>query len=82
MVQFLKRLANSLKPGGYIVLKENTCIESEAFVVDVEDASMTRSLPYWRDLIFQAGLRVVQETWQDNFPDDIFPVPMLALQPY
>lgn len=61
-------------------LEENTC-EDEAFVVDVEDASLTRSLPYWRDLIFQAGLRVVKESWQDDFPDDIFPVPMLALQP-
>mmetsp|Transcript_36927 Transcript_36927/g.73492 ORF Transcript_36927/g.73492 Transcript_36927/m.73492 type:complete len:480 (-) Transcript_36927:101-1540(-) len=79
-VALLKRCASSLVPGGVIVLKENTCAE-ETFVLDVEDASVTRSLPYWRSLIFQAGLRVVKESWQTDFPDDIFPVPMMALQP-
>lgn len=79
IVALLKRCKKSLVPGGLIVLKENTC-ENEAFVLDVEDASLTRSLPYWRRLIQQAGLCVVLEGHQDNFPDDIFPVPMLALQ--
>lgn len=79
-VAFLKRCSESLVPGGVIVMKENTCAD-EAFVVDVEDASLTRSLPYWRSLIFQSNLRVISESWQDNFPEDIFPVPMLALQP-
>lgn len=79
-VAFLKRCSDSLVPGGVIVLKENACTD-ETFVVDVEDASLTRSLPYWRHLIFQAGLRVISESLQDDFPDDIFPVPMMALQP-
>ncbi len=80
LVAFLKRCAEALVPGGFIVLKENTC-ENETFVVDVEDASLTRSISYWRQLIFQAGLRIVREQWQHDFPQDIFPVPMLALQP-
>jgi galactose mutarotase-like enzyme len=80
LVSFLKRCSKSLVTGGVIVLKENACVD-EDFVVDVEDASLTRSLPYWRHLIFQAGLRVINESWQDNFPNDIFPVQMLALQP-
>lgn len=79
-VALLKRCASSLVPGGVIVLKENTCAD-ETFVVDVEDASVTRSLPYWRSLVFQAGLRVVKESWQTSFPDDIYPVPMMALRP-
>ena len=79
-VGFLKHCSRALIPGGCIVLKENTCAD-EVFVVDVEDASLTRSLQYWRHLIFQAGLRIISEVWQENFPNDIYPVPMLALQP-
>jgi len=79
-VALLKRCAKALIPGGFIVLKENTC-HDETFIVDVEDASITRSISYWRDLIFQAGLRIVRQEWQKDFPNDIFPVPMLALQP-
>ena len=80
LVEFLKRCALALVPGGFIVLKENTC-DNETFVLDVDDASVTRSISYWRSLIFQSGLRIVREQWQTDFPDDIFPVPMLALQP-
>lgn len=80
IVQFLARCGESLVDGGVIVLKENTCVE-QAFVVDVDDASVTRSVPYWLDLIFKAGLKVVHHKWQEDFPDDIFPVPILALQP-
>eukprot|EP00980_Cylindrotheca_fusiformis_P020504 scaffold7556_cov111-Cylindrotheca_fusiformis.AAC.6 len=80
IVAFLRRCNQSLVDGGVIVLKENTCVE-EAFVVDVDDASVTRSVPYWLDLIFKAGLKVVQYQWQEDFPDDIFPVPLLALRP-
>lgn len=81
IVKFLRRCGESLVDGGVIVLKENTCAD-EAFVVDVDDASVTRSLSYWLDLIFQAGLKVTHSKWQDDFPDDIFRVPLLALQPH
>ena len=80
IVKFLQRCKASLIEGGVIILKENT-VENEMFVLDVEDASVARSLEYWLDLISQAGLQVVKQTYQDDFPDDIFPVPMLALQP-
>eukprot|EP00536_Pseudo-nitzschia_multiseries_P000927 jgi/Psemu1/179725/e_gw1.11.231.1 len=79
IVQFLRRCSESLVDGGWIILKENTC-ENEAFVVDVDDASITRSLEYWLDLIAKSGLTVKRLTWQDDFPDNIFPVPMIALQ--
>jgi galactose mutarotase-like enzyme len=80
IVKFLQRCKASLVEGGVIIMKENTCA-NEMFVLDVEDASVTRSLQYWLDLISKAGLQVVKQTYQDDFPDDIFPVPMLALQP-
>lgn len=79
IVQFLIRCSESLVDGGWIILKENTCAE-EAFVVDVADASITRSLEYWLDLIAKSGLQLKHMTTQDDFPDDIYPVPMLALQ--
>jgi galactose mutarotase-like enzyme len=78
-VRFLRRCSKGLVDGGWIILKENTCAE-EAFVVDVDDASITRSLEYWLDLIAKSGLQVKRLKYQDDFPDDIFPVPMLALQ--
>ena len=81
IVAFLKRCAEGLLEDGkgVIILKENTCGE-EAFVVDSEDASVCRSLPYWLKLVEAAGLRVILQHMQDDFPDDIFPVPMLALE--
>jgi galactose mutarotase-like enzyme len=79
IVQFLIRCSKSLVDGGWIILKENTCAD-EAFVVDVADASITRSLEYWLDLIAKSGLQLKHMTTQDDFPDDIYPVPMLALQ--
>mmetsp|Transcript_21023 Transcript_21023/g.37978 ORF Transcript_21023/g.37978 Transcript_21023/m.37978 type:complete len:315 (-) Transcript_21023:74-1018(-) len=64
---------------GIICIKDNTCTD-ETFVLDRDDASITRSLPYLLDLAHKAGLKVLhQQTNQDDFPDDIFPVPMIAL---
>jgi protein N-terminal methyltransferase len=79
-VAFLRRCGSSLVQGGYIVIKENACLNA-GFVLDSEDASVTRSVPYLRQLIDRADLQVVYQMWEKNFPDDIFPVPMLALQP-
>ena len=79
IVRFLRRCAAGLVEGGWIVLKENACA-GEAFVVDVADASVTRSLDYWLDLVAKSGLRAKHVVWQDDFPEDIFPVPMIALQ--
>jgi protein N-terminal methyltransferase len=79
IVAFLTRCKSALTEYGVIVLKENTC-EGETFVLDKDDASVTRSLPYWLKLIEKAGLRVVYQERQTNFPDELFPVPMLALE--
>lgn len=79
IVDFLRRCGESLMDDGVIVLKENTCDDSD-FEVDVEDASVTRSLRYWKRLIQQAGLRVFHEKMEIGLPDEIYPVPLLALE--
>jgi galactose mutarotase-like enzyme/SAM-dependent methyltransferase len=80
IVRFLRLCGESLVEDGVIVLKENTCGGELDFEVDNDDASVTRSLRYWKYLIAKAGLRIIYEKLQDGFPDEIYPVPMLALE--
>eukprot|EP00977_Amphora_coffeiformis_P007108 scaffold1551_cov166-Amphora_coffeaeformis.AAC.13 len=79
-ISFLRRCGEALVEGGVICLKENSCDDTD-FVLDRDDASVTRSVPYLLHLIKQAGLRVVLLQQQTNFPEEIFPVPMIALEP-
>ena len=85
IIRFFRRCGESLVDDGLIILKENMCAAENSdegiidFEVDTNDASVTRSLRYWKYLIHQAGLRIIYETIQDGFPDEIYPVPMLAL---
>ena len=78
-VEFLRRCGEGLVDGGFICLKENVCTETD-FVADLDDASVTRSVRFLRHLATRAGLTLVAERIQTSFPDDIFPVPMLAFQ--
>jgi galactose mutarotase-like enzyme len=80
IITCLRRCGTSLVEGGILVVKENVCMEEE-FVVDCDDASVTRSLPYWLNLVEKAGMKVLRQCWQEGLPEDIFPVIMLALQP-
>lgn len=80
LVDFLKRCAVALRRGGVVVIKDNTC-EQEAFIVDRDDASSTRSFPYILAIAELAGLRVVYQRFQEDFPTNIFPVPIIALEP-
>ena len=80
LVSFLKRCVVGLREGGVVVIKDNTC-ESEAFIVDRDDASSTRSCPYILAIAELAGLRVVYQRIQEDFPQSIFPVPIIALEP-
>ncbi|KAK3247690.1 hypothetical protein CYMTET_42828 [Cymbomonas tetramitiformis] len=78
-VAFFQRCIRGLKPGGFIMVKENNC--KEGFVVDKEDSSLTRSDKYLQSLFVQAGLRVCQVKRQQEFPQELFAVRMYALQP-
>jgi len=79
-IDFLKRCAKGVTKNGVIVIKDNTC-EDEAFIVDRSDSSVTRSHSYLLAIIELAGLRVVYQTVQEDFPNSIFPVPIIALEP-
>ena len=77
-----------LAPGGVICMKDN-CYSGELnedgnfehFFVDLDDSSVTRSLPYFEALFHFAGFRVLHRSRQAAFPDELFPVWMLALEP-
>jgi protein N-terminal methyltransferase len=61
------------------VVKENIC--GEGFVVDPDDHSLTRSNEYMLELFEKAGLEVVANVKQRNFPKELFDVRQYALRP-
>ena len=79
-VRFLRRCAAGLRPGGVIVLKDN-CIDviTTTFMVDKDDSSINRHIEYIRILVRLAGLNIVHEQRQKDFPEELFPVVMMAL---
>lgn len=76
---FMERCVAGLKPGGYIVLKENNA--KKGFVMDLDDQSLTRTDAQFRALFEKAKLKLVYVDLQKNFPSALFPVRMYALQP-
>jgi protein N-terminal methyltransferase len=85
-VSFLTRMGKALRKGGVIVIKDNSCNEL-AFLADCNDSDITRSFQYLMAVVKESGLRVVNDKngsnlikWQEDFPDDIWPVPMIALE--
>ena len=75
---FLHRMGNALREGGIIVIKDNTCNEL-GFMSDKDDSDITRSFEYMLALVKESGLKVVKIRWQEDFPDDIWPVPMIVI---
>jgi protein N-terminal methyltransferase len=86
LINFFYRMKKSLREGGIIVIKDNTCSDL-AFLSDTSDTDITRSYRYLRALLEESGLTVLKDEngkelvkWQDDFPDDIWPTPMIALE--
>ena len=86
LVSFLHRMGKALRPGGVIVIKDNCCNEL-AFLADCNDSDITRSFHYLMAIIHESDLKVAVDgfgdkliQWQDDFPDDIWPVPMIVLE--
>ena len=77
-VRFLRRCADSLRPGGVLVLKDN-CSTTCTFLVDKDDSSVCRHIEYLRILVRLAGLNIVLERQQKDFPEELYPVVMMAL---
>jgi protein N-terminal methyltransferase len=78
LIKFLKLSKEALKQGGAICIKEN--ISRQGFIVDNEDSSVTRSDQHFKYLFKQAGLKLIQETFQKVHPEFLFKVKMYALR--
>lgn len=79
LVAFLRRAAAALRPGGFLIAKEN--VTEGGFTVDVQDLSLTRSHAYYLALFAKAGLKVVRSATQRGFPKGLYKVRMYALKP-
>jgi protein N-terminal methyltransferase len=69
-----------LTNNGCIIVKENHA-SGEEKDFDVEDYSWTRTGSEYQSLFEQAGLQVVYEKKQKNFPRGMYEVRMYALKP-
>ncbi|XP_077441955.1 N-terminal Xaa-Pro-Lys N-methyltransferase 1 [Vanacampus margaritifer] len=78
LVEFLRRCQKALRLNGLIVIKDN--VSYEGVVPDKVDSSVCRDLQIVRSLVSTAGLRVVYEEQQVNFPKEIYQVHSLALR--
>ena len=61
-------------------MKDN-CAENWTFVVDKQDSSVARCKEYVRLLFHLAGLNIIEELKQNDFPTELYPVMMFALRP-
>jgi protein N-terminal methyltransferase len=79
LVEYLKRCKAALRPRGLIVCKENVVIDG-AHVFDYDDNSITRTDKQYREIFIRAGLELVRERRQTDWPADLFPVMTYALR--
>ena len=77
-VRVLRGARGSLRPGGVIFLKEN--LGRGHFWVDRSDSSVARTDAHLKQLFGEAGLRVLREQRQPDWPADLLPVKMYALR--
>lgn len=78
LVDFLRRCQKALRPNGLVVIKDN--VSYEGVVPDEVDSSVCRDLDIVRRLVVKAGLRIVHEEQQKDFPKEIYQVHTLALR--
>ncbi|KAJ8346409.1 hypothetical protein SKAU_G00278100 [Synaphobranchus kaupii] len=78
LVEFLRRCRGGLRQDGLIVVKDN--VAYEGVVLDEVDSSVCRDLQLVRALARRAGLQIVCEERQENFPEEIYQVHTLALR--
>ncbi|GJQ08694.1 hypothetical protein GpartN1_g485.t1 [Galdieria partita] len=78
LVEFLRRCKSCLNTNGLICIKDN--VSRKHFVVDTNDASITRTKEQYEELFRQAGLHILCCQVQEKFPRELFPVFMYALE--
>ncbi|RYH08376.1 methyltransferase domain-containing protein [archaeon] len=68
--------------GGLLILKDNVIIDPEqTFFFDKSDNSVCRHMDYLRALLKVAQVEVVEQVKQEGFPEELYPVYMIALRP-
>ncbi|XP_033122039.1 N-terminal Xaa-Pro-Lys N-methyltransferase 1-like isoform X2 [Anneissia japonica] len=78
LVSFFKRCKEGLADSGLICIKEN--IAKKGVIFDDQDSSVTRSYKEYLKVFNAAGLKVVKEHTQTNFPLEIYTVKIIALR--
>jgi len=80
--EYLDRIKDKVKPGGWIVVKENMSSDPwGADIFDQTDSSVTRSDRKFRELFEKSGLKITATELQRGLPKELFPVRAYALQP-
>eukprot|EP00386_Alphamonas_edax_P002653 GDKI01008026.1.p1 GENE.GDKI01008026.1~~GDKI01008026.1.p1 ORF type:complete len:282 (+),score=83.03 GDKI01008026.1:20-865(+) len=79
LIDFLHRCREALRPGGVICFKENVVLDG-GFHVDKDDNSIMRTDQHYRDLFEQAGMTLLCDMRQPNFPKALFPVYMYCVR--
>lgn len=77
-MEFLRRCRAALRPNGLVVIKDN--VSFEGVVPDEVDSSVCRDLDILQRLVGRAGLRVLHQEQQPDFPKEIYQVHTLALR--
>lgn len=79
LIAFLMRCKKGLRSNGLIIIKENV---TSGFVeeVDFQDCSVTRTELSMQNIFHKAGLTILKQELQKNFPRGLFPVKMYALK--
>ncbi|VVD02538.1 unnamed protein product [Leptidea sinapis] len=79
-VEFLERCCEALNENGIIVIKENVAT-SDCIEYDDVDSSVTRPYKLFQKIFEAANVEIIRSEEQSNFPDDIYPVYMIAIKP-
>ncbi|KAL3425677.1 duf858 domain protein [Phlyctema vagabunda] len=80
LIIYLQKCTKILKPGGWIIVKENLST-SEEDIFDKLDSSVTRTDLKFKDIFEKAGLKVARTALQNGFPREFYPVRAYALRP-
>lgn len=81
LVTCLKRCQKSLADdSGLICLKENVILKGKTWFVDREDNSLTRTDKQFKELFARAGLTLVLEARQQDWPEELLPCMMYAVR--
>mmetsp|Transcript_1172 Transcript_1172/g.3390 ORF Transcript_1172/g.3390 Transcript_1172/m.3390 type:complete len:238 (+) Transcript_1172:68-781(+) len=80
LLKWLHGCRRALTSSGVVCVKENIVLEGN-WLVDWEDNSVARTDAQYKEIFTRAGLRLIHEAKQTNWPKGLLPVKMYALRP-